>query len=93
MKCSMLRTLAPNNIQNYSCNLTTDTNPRIVVKDTSLNGNVTNFKAKYADAQFVYELKTPITYHLTNVEKIKALIGENKISSNIGTASLEYWKH
>ena len=78
-RCSMLKPTAPNNIQDLSINITAETKPRVVIKDTSLNGDLNAFKTKYADAQIAYERTTPTTYHLDSIDQLQTLLGYNNI--------------
>lgn len=89
MICNMLKGTAPNNIQDLSCNLTTDTNPRIVVRDVSLDGSLENFNEKYADAVFVCEMKEPFDIDLTPAS-LSTLRGDNTVWSDGDKVTMIY---
>ena len=89
MICNMLKGTAPNNIQDLSCNLTTDTNPRIVVSDVSLDGSLENLNEKYADAVFVCEMKEPFDIDITPAS-LSTLKGDNTVWSDGDSVEMTY---
>lgn len=60
----------------------------INLKDTSYS---TVASMANNDAQIVYELATPVSYHLT-ADQVKTLLGTNIISSDAGNVEVEYFK-
>lgn len=63
--------------------------PQVWVYDTRYT-DATAFKAAMDGVQLVYELATPVTYHIENVELVKTLYGLNNIWCDTGDIDLVY---
>lgn len=61
----------------------------IYVKDASYS-DATAFKSAMSGVQLVYELATPITYHLTPTE-VRTLLGQNNVWADTGQVEVQYW--
>lgn len=65
------------------------TTDHVFLRDSSYTDAAT-FKAAMAGVQLVYELATPQTYHIEDVELVKTLYGLNNIWADAGDISLVY---
>ena len=59
-----------------------------VIRDTAYT-DAASFKTAISGVQLVYELATPITYHLTPTE-VKSLLGTNNVWADTGDVEVEY---
>lgn len=61
---------------------------QVQIKDSSYT-DPTTFKAAMSGVQLVYELATPITYHLTPTE-VQSIFGQNHVWADTGDCEVEY---
>jgi hypothetical protein len=61
---------------------------RVAIRDTAYT-NAATFKAAMSGVQLVYELATPITYNLTQIE-VEMLLNSNYLKSDGGVMTLTY---
>ena len=63
-------------------------NRTIYVKNKDIS-DLSEFRTHIANIEFVYDLRTPVTYQLTP-QQVSSLIGENNIYCSTGNVSVEY---
>lgn len=68
-------------------NVAADTAIRV---ETTQYSEVTDFVTAITGQKIVYELATPVTYHIENVDLVKTLYGLNNIWADTGDVSLTY---